>query len=739
MRDVDELLARMTLEEKCAQLRGVWFSSLATDLHPDPVKMAARLAHGAGHVTRISAETGLEPARTAECANALQRFLVEETRLGIPAIIHEEAVGGFCARRATQFPQGIGLASTWDPDLVEEVAGVIGHQMRSVGARLALSPVVDVARDPRWGRLEETYGEDPELSSRMAVAYVRGLQATGVGATLKHFVAYGVPDGGLNWGAVSVGPRQLRDDLSAPFRAAVNEASVASVMPSYNEVDGLPLHGSAELLRDYLRGELGFDGVTVADYWGVSSLGTFHHVAATTEDAGRLALVAGVDVDLPDGESYRCLPDDVAAGRLPERLVDEACRRVLVQKLDLGLFDDPYVDPVAAAQAFDRPEHLALARRAAAASVVVVSNDGTLPLRAGQRIAVLGPSADDPRLLLGDYHFPAHLELTHPDAAAVPAPGSDLSPVSGAAAPALVQNPTATVREALGRRHQVVDDLARADVAVVCVGGRSGLRRSDTSGEFRDVTDLGLAPEQVALVEQVAARGVPTVTVVIGGRAHSLAEVAACSNALVMAWLPGQQGGEALGDVLRGDVDARGRLPVSLLRSAGQVGLHSGAHCGGGRSMMWGPYVDAPETPLFSFGHGLSYTSWRYSDLAVDSGTTSEDLVLEVTVANTGTRPGTDVVQVFFGDDVASVGLPAERLLGFGRVDADPGEASTMRFTIPVGRLGFTGADLRYRVEPGTFSFRVGDLRAAVAITGPVQFPERNALPPVRVVAVETV
>jgi beta-glucosidase len=728
---VDDLLARMSLDEKCAQLGGRWYSGLATDGRPDPSKMAARLAHGVGHITRISAETALAPEDTATCANEVQRFLVEETRLGVPAIIHEEAVGGLCARGATQFPQGIGLASTWDPDLVEEITTAIGQEMRAVGARLALSPVLDIARDPRWGRLEETYGEDPELSSRLAVAFVRGLQRTGVHATLKHFVAYGVPDGGVNWGAVSVGPRRLRDVLAAPFRAAINEAKAASVMPSYNEVDGLPLHASPELLRAFLRDELGFDGVTVADYWGVSSLDTFHHVARDLADAGRLAGLAGVDVDLPDGNAFRSLPRAVEDGLVDQSIVDGACRRVLAQKVALGLFDEPYVDPTAATAVFRRHEHLALARRAAAASLVLLTNDGTLPLRAEQRVAVLGPSADDPRLLLGDYHFPAHVELSHA------APADDVAPHSGSAAPRLVQNPTPTVAQARRGRHQVVDQLAEADVAVVCVGGRSGLRHEDTSGEFRDVTDLGLQPEHVALVERVAGSGLPTVVVVIGGRAHALGEVAARANAVVLAWLPGEQGGEAVADVLCGAHDAAGRLPVSLLRTTGQVGLHSGSQRGGGRSMMWGDYVDSPVTPLFPFGHGLSYTTWDYSDLAVEAGGTEDDLELSVTVTNTGGRRGAEVVQVYFRDEVASVGLPESRLLCFRRIETDPGRAVRVRFRVPAGRLGFTGADLRYRVEPGVFTFLAGGLQTTVELTGDVAFPVRNDLEPATVLSVD--
>ena len=472
MVDVDELLSQMTVEEKCAQLAGVWFAELATDHLPDPAKLESVLTHGIGQVSRVSAQTGAAPVDTAAMANQIQRHLVEQTRLGIPAIVHEESTGGFCARQATQFPHGTGLAATWDPELAEEVAAVIGRQLRAVGARMTLAPVVDVARDPRWGRVEETYGEDPELASRMAVAYVRGVQSQGVISAVKHFVGHGAHEGGLNWGWVSAGPRHLRDVLAAPFRAAINEAGAGGIMPSYNEVDGLPLHGSRELLTDLLRDELGFEGVTVADYFGVSNLRDFHRTAVDAADAGRQALLAGLDVELPSYDCYRTLPEQVEAGTVAIDVIDAACRRVLVQKVEIGLFDDPYVDAGVASATFDTPEDRALARRAVAESVVVVANDGVLPLQPGLRVAVVGPSADDARRFLGDYHFPSHLELA----------AADLAPQGESVSDVLPQNPTPTVVEALRGRVDLVDDPAGADVAVVCVGGRSGLTQEDTLG-----------------------------------------------------------------------------------------------------------------------------------------------------------------------------------------------------------------------------------------------------------------
>ena len=724
MTDIDELMTRMTLEEKCAQLGCLWFSGLLVDSEIALDRLALAAADGIGQVGRIAIEAGSGPARVAELGNRVQRYLVEETRLGIPAVVHEESTGGFCAREATQFPQGINLASTWDPALVERVAAVIGRQMRAVGARMTLAPVVDIARDARWGRLEETYGEDPELASRMGVGYVRGVQSQGVVATAKHFLGYGAPEGGFNWAWSSMGPRHLRDVIAAPFRAVINEAGVGAIMPSYNEIDGLPLHGSPELLTELLRMELGFTGVTVADYFGVGSLEDFHHCAGDEADAARLALLAGLDVELPSYWCYRQLPALVNSGAVPLQAVDSSCRRVLAQKDELGLFEQPYVDASAAAALFDTVEDRALARQAASASIVLLTNDGVLPLRVGARVAVLGPSADDPRLLLGDYHFPAHLELQKEEA--------ELSPVGSEFAELPPQNLTPTPLEALRQRVDVVDDMGQAEVAVVFVGGRSGLTRKDTSGEFRDAADLRLLPEQLALISETSARGVPVVVVVIGGRAHSLSEVVPQANALVLAWLPGEEGGNALADVLCGEVDASGRLPVTLLRTVGQVGVHSGAHHGGGRSMIMDDYVETPASPLFPFGHGLSYTTWEQSDLTIEAATTDDDVVIALNVTNTGDRSGTEIAQVFFRDEVASVGLPAKRLLAFQRVVCDPGASTRLKFRVPAGRLGFTDGDLRYRIEPGEFTFTVGDLSETVTITGDVTFPDRNALSPAR-------
>jgi beta-glucosidase len=676
--------------------------------------------------------------------NAIQQVAVERTRLGIPIFVHEESVGGFCHRDATVFPQALGLAATWDPGLVAQVASVIRMQMRAVGARLALAPVVDVARDPRWGRVEETYGEDPVLSGALATAYVRGLQTgdlrDGVAATAKHFLAYAMSEGGRNWGPVQMGPRELREVYAEPFAAAIREADLAAVMNSYASVDSLPCTGSPAILTELLRDELGFGGAVVSDYWSIPQLVEHHRVAATEGEAARLALLAGLDMELPAQQCYGApLKAEIEAGRVPMEVVDTSVRRVLRLKFRLGLFEDPYVDAEAANAQFQTPEQRALARRAVAASAILLANDGVLPLSpAVRRVAVIGPGADDPRLLQGDYHYPAHVEIVY--RAPADTFGSDLVPRAGGAyAPGPYFTPHVTplagLRAALGdgvevryaRGCEVLDDdrsgfdeavaAARdADVAVVVVAGRSGLLRPVTVGEGNDATSLDLTGVQQELVDAVAEGGTPLVVVVLSGRVHTLARAAARANALLQVFPAGEEAGNGLADVLTGTVNPSGRLPVSLPRAVGQVPIHVGTRAGGERAMLFGDYVDAPTTPLFPFGHGLSYTTFAYGDLAVRATTTAEPVEVSITVRNTGGRAGDEVVQLYCRDVVASVARPNQMLVGFARVSLAPGQARRLRFTVHPSRLAFYDPQMRFVTEPGAFTFGVGasssDIRA---------------------------
>jgi beta-glucosidase len=764
----EDLVGRMTLDEKLAQLGCVWSTQLVEHDAFSEARALELLAHGTGHVTRIGAATGLRPRESAAFLNAIQRFLVERTRLGIPALVHEESCAGFTARDATQFPQAIGLAATFDPDAVLAMARVIRAQMLAVGARQTLAPVLDVARDPRWGRTEETFGEDPYLASRLGVAYVRGMQGddlrSGVAATGKHFLAYGASEGGLNHAPAHVGPRELREVYARPFAAAIREAGLASVMNAYNEVDGLPCGGSPEILDDLLRGELGFAGVVVADYFAVRLLETFHRVAADRGEAAARALAAGIDVELPALDCYGApLRAQVEAGRVPLARVDRAVRRALELKFALGLFEAPCVDAERAAEPYDTPASVALARELARRSIVLLRNEaGLLPLDpAASPLAVIGPAADDVRLLLGDYHYPAHLEIVYARAGApggiAPAPEapafrpgpyfrpmvSVLAGVRAALAPG-TELRFARGCDVLDESREGFDAAVRAArgaaAAIVAVGGRSGLVPQCTSGEFRDASHLGLTGVQEELVEAVAATGTPTVVVLVNGRPLALARLAERVPALVEAWLPGEQGGHAVADVLFGRASPGGRLPISLPRSVGQVPVYHGHKSGGGRSQMFGDYSDGPARPLFAFGHGLSYTRFEYADLAIEPGTVTafEPVAIAIRVTNAGERAGDEVVQLYARDLVASVTRPVRQLVGFQRLALAPGEARRVVFQLDPSQLAFVGPGLRWRVEPGRFAVQVGasseDVRAegSLEIVGGVRELDSSEIVPTR-------
>jgi beta-glucosidase len=747
---VEDLLSRMTLDEKIAQLGCLWSTALVQGDTFDPDVVAAKMPHGIGQITRIGASTGLRPRESAALMNAIQRVAIERTRLGIPIFVHEESVGGFCHRDATVFPQALGLAATWNPALVEQVAAVIREQMLAVGARLALAPVLDVARDPRWGRVEETYGEDPVLAGVIGTAYVRGLQTDdlrrGVAATGKHFLAYAMSEGGRNWNPVQMGPRELREVYAEPFAAAIREAGLAAIMNSYASVDGLPCAGSPAILTDLLRGELGFQGAVVADYWSVPQLFSFHRVAADRGEAARLALLAGLDMELPATECYGApLKAEVEAGRLPMAVIDTAVRRVLRMKFQLGLFEHPYVDPDAASAHFQTPAQRALARRAVAESVILLTNDGILPLAPHlRRVAVIGPGADDARLLQGDYHYPSHLENIYlrpqpqPGATTL---GEDLVPHAGGAyAPGPYFTPHVTplagLRAALGSGVEVfyakgcevlgddrsgfeaaVQAARAAEVAIVVVAGKSGLHRPVTVGEANDATSLDLTGVQTELVEAVAATGTPLVVVVLSGRVHTLERIAARANALIQLFPPGEEGGNGLADVLTGAVSPGGRLPISLPRSVGQVPVYARYRAGGDRAMFFGDYIDSPTTPLFAFGHGLSYTSFAYEQFSVRGTTTDAPVEVSLVVRNTGTRAGDEVVQLYVQDQVASVARPDRMLVGFARVALEAGQARTVRFVVHPSRLAFYDPQMRFVVEPGRFWFGVGASASAIRAT----------------------
>jgi len=743
---VRDLLARMTLEEKLAQIGCVWSTSLLENGAFSESRAREKLALGTGHVTRIGGATVLGPADSATFANAIQRFLVERTRLGIPAIIHEESCAGYTARDATCFPQAIGLASTWEPELIEEMTRAIRAQMRAVGAHHSLAPVLDVARDPRWGRTEETFGEDPYLISQMGIAYVRGLQGDdrtrGVVATGKHFLGYGASEGGMNWAPAHIPRRELLEVYATPFEACIREAGLASMMNAYNEIDGVPLGCSKELLDGLLRRQLGFDGVVVSDYFTVATLLQYHRVARDEGEAARLALEAGIDVELPALQCYGApLRQAIEAGTVDVALVDAAVSRLLRMKLQLGLFERPYVDASAAPAVFDTPEQRALARTLAQKSIVLLKNDGDLlPLDKNlSSLAVIGPSADSIRLLQGDYHYPAHLEMMfgeiregdlspRPDAvvdlaqhfvpmvsvlAGIQAKVSAQTRIHSAPGCAILGDSTDGFAAAVAAARQ-------SGVAVVVVGERSGLVEGCTSGESVDRADLGLTGMQQALVEAIVATGTPTVVVLLNGRPLAVPWIGEHVPAALEAWVPGEEGGAAVADVLFGDVNPGGKLPISLPRSVGQLPVYYSHKPSGGRSQWKGDYIDSSTQPLFPFGHGLSFTKFEYGGLQITPAQAGamDTVRISADVTNVGRRAGEEVVQLYVHDSLASVTRPVKELKGFKRIRLAPGEKRTLTFELAVSQLGFFDREMAFVVEPGTIEVMIGASSEDIRLLG---------------------
>jgi beta-glucosidase len=743
---VADLLARMTREEKVAQLGSFWAFEVVNETGLDGDRLAQLAGNGIGQITRLAGSTNLRPVEVAHTANEIQDYLIEETRLGIPAIVHEECLHGLIAWAAPCFQQSIGAAASFDPGVVAAMAATIRRRMLLTGARHALAPVLDIARDPRWGRIEETYGEDPYLAAALGVAYIEALQgpdlAHGVVATGKHMVGHGLAEGGLNQAPAHIGPRELRDEQLFPFEVAVRQAGIASIMPAYCDVDGVPCHASAELLDGILRGEWGFDGIVASDYMGVEMISTAHRLTAELAEAARLALVAGVDSELPRTVAYGTpLEAALDAGLVDDDLLDATVARVLRMKFRLDLFERPYVDPPTEAmlEALAADEAQA-ARALAQRSLVLVENDGALPLAGHRRVAVVGPIADSARDLLGDYshlvHMETLLEMRHGvDALGIVGDGEVFEPgdeLSGRrtildALRAVLVDAEVAYAPGTGIRSGADDDLSAAvdlvrasDVAIVVLGERSGLTDDSTTGEFRDRATLGFLGRQQELLEAAVATGTPVVLVVVSGRPLALEWAAAHCAAILLAWVPGDAGPDAIADTLTGAVNPGGKLPVSVPRTAGQVPFTYRHHPTGGHSQPKGDYVDGPVAPLWPFGHGRSYTAFAIDRLRVEDdeiATVDGETTIHVDVKNTGDREGDEVVQLYVRDVEASVARPVLELRGFRRVTLEPGECRSVSFTVSAEQFAYVGADHRRVVEPGGIEIHVGTSSAELPLT----------------------
>jgi beta-glucosidase len=781
---VETLLQQMTIDEKAMQLSAtmpIGLFGLDGLIESEATKV---LGGGIGQISALGMFGHKTPAATATAVNSIQRFLVEKTRLGIPAIFHNEALNGVLARDFTVYPTAIALAATWNPDGVKEMADLVRRQMRSIGLLQALSPVMDVARDARWGRVHETYGEDPYLVSAFSVAFTKGLQGgnlrEGVIATAKHFLGYAMTEGGQNMAATQATRRELREVYARPFAAAIQLAGLASVMNSYSEIDGIPVGASREILTGLLRDELGFEGTVVSDYTTVPMLHTRQRIAKDRAEAGVLALKAGLDVELPSTVGFgTLLAEQVRAGVVDEEVLDTSVRRVLRDKFALGLFERPYVDEDPIYLSVVAQQGVDLAQTLAAQSLTLLKDEESiLPLSTSvRRIAIVGPHADVVGFAFPGYTYPVGLGMLGGmmmggdggAMAGVDDFGMDMPPEAMAAAGAELGEAFAVTPEEYIRQHYgtislaeavralvpdaevtvvpgcgVLDEephdidaavaaAASADVVIAAFGGRGGwFVGANTEGEGSDTADIDLPMVQRALIESVAATGTPVIGVLSTGRPMALTETLPSLSALVHAYYGGQQGTRAIADALFGIMNPGGKLPYSMPRHTGQVPIYAGQHNGSGyrrpASDMHKGYRDLPSTPLFSFGHGLSYTSFAYGDVALSDATVEATGSIEVSVSveNTGAVAGDEVVQLYFSDTATGLVRPAQELVGFRRISLEPGAIQTVTFTVKLDQLAYLGIDGKtFILEPGAIHVLIGSAsddvraRATFDVVGP--------------------
>ena len=719
---LDNLLSKMTLEEKVGQLRCTlawnYCERKGNDVVLTPLFEKEVLQEGVGNPwTQRSLDNGLGPKLSARAANKMQRVVREKTRLGIPLFFAEEAPHGHMAIGSTVFPTGFGMAATWDAPLMHRVGDAIRRQVRSYGAQISYGPVMDLSRDPRWSRVEESFGEDPVLTATMASAEVAGLSTwhspedPGTIATLKHFIGYGTTWGGQNGGPSAITERDMLQNFLPPFKQAIDSGAL-SIMTSYNSLDGVPSTGSHELLTDILRNSWKFHGIVVSDLYSIDVMYSQHHVAASLEDAAIMALKAGVDMDL-GGLAYATLPHAVRSGHIPEALVDSAVIHVLRAKYDMGLFHNRYVDEKKAEKLVNTPADVALVRQVAQESITLLENhNNTLPLSKKMRVALVGPNADNVYNMLGDYTAPQPegRVKTVLDGFRAKLPASQIEYVKGCSVRDTTQQNIA----------EAVEAAKRSDVVVVVAGGSSardfktnykstGAAETDAntvsdmdSGEGFDRASLSLLGLQEQLLKALKATGKPLVVVYIEGRPLDKNWAAANADALLTAYYPGQEGGNAIADVLFGDVNPSGRLPISVPRSVGQLPVYY-------NHVLPEPhdYVEMTARPLYAFGYGKSYTTFDYSNLRV-AAVSKDSVTVSFDVTNTGSRDGAEVVQLYLNDSVASVAQPVKQLRRFARVPLAKGETKHVVFTLHASDLSIINAQKQWAVEPGWFNVMVG-------------------------------
>lgn len=766
-RRVEDLLARMTLEEKAAQLCGDLAAAFIVDGQVELGALREKFPHGHGRFTQYSLVGLTSPRRIAEISNSVQDYFVKETRLGIPVALQTENLCGYPAAGGTLFPAMINLGCTWDPELAGEMGAVIGQESRAVGITSAMSPVIDVSRDPRWGRTYETFGEDPYVVSQFGVAYIKAMQAQGVSCIAKHFLGYAETQAGLNAAAARINDRELYETFATPFEAADKLAHLGGMMANYGEIDGLPVIMNPRIARKLLREVMGFKGMLTSDGAAILKLYNYYRLSKTYEEAGLLAKRGGCDTEIPVGAAFRNLPNYVRSGELDESVLDESVRRVLTIKFDTGLFENPYCDEGKVLVSMNSSEKNALSEKIAAKSLVLLKNDGLLPLKKGIRLAVIGPHADSLRYPVSGYTYPAYIEMMEAGIQGQDTTFNGIADEQAKADRAGGKKPAGpfaimynlfsreeqaqlkdmntvlrgmgarSLREVLAGRGEVVyaqgcDIIGpssegfgdavraaeRADAVILALGGNSGWVNV-TGGEGKDRQVLDLPGVQQQLLEAVAAVGKPVAVVLYGPGVFAVNWAQAHVSAILQAFMPGQFASKAVADALYGDVNPGGKLTMSVPRGVGQIPIFynhkngSGYHSGedsNASTIFSGGYVDGPSDPLYHFGHGLSYTSFEIRDLALSSRELSTDGVLKVScmVKNTGRMTGDEVVQLYTSFFGAHVCRPVMELRGFRRVTLAPGETAQITFHLDTRQMGYYNEDMSFVVEPGLLTVMVG-------------------------------
>ncbi|HHW47403.1 MAG TPA: beta-glucosidase [Clostridiaceae bacterium] len=744
---VEDLLSRMTLDEKIAQLVSRWHYEFFNEKEFDK-KVSELLRDGLGTISWLLPP--LDPEENVKVMNRIQKYAVEETRLGIPVIFHGEALAGGLFYGATYFPTAIGLASTWEPELISEMCSLVREQMYEYGVRIVFSPVLDIARDPRWGRIGETYGEDPYLASQMGMAFVKAMQGSdltkGIACTGKHFLGYAAGEGGRNRNVASIGKRELYEIYARPFEAVIKNSKVKAIMNSYGVIDNVPVAASREILTGLLRKKLGFDGIVVSDYGAVAQLYAFNRSAKNLEDAAVQAITAGIDIEQPDPVAYPCLKDAIAKGIISEEVINSSVRRMLKLKFELGLFEQPYA-PGDVKRAINRRECRELAYKLAVKSLVLLKNeDNILPLDKDiDEIAVVGPNAGHIRCFFGGYSPVAMREITPEALNSVEAKGNAQkahcneidafarqyykNSISVLEAISEIVSKNTRINYAKGCEltgnavdgfGEAIEAVRRSRVAIAVMGGIEGLGATTTCGEGRDSVDITLPGVQRKLLEELYNTGKPIILVIMSSRPLEISWEASKFPAVLQAWSPGEEGGRAVAGVLFGDEVPGGKLPVTTLRNVGQIPLYYNRKPIYGNIDTYAEYIDGNNEPLFPFGHGLSYTEFQYSDLVFeeDKVDSNGSVSLSFSLKNVGRTAGEEVVQVYFRDMEANVARPVKELVAFKRVALEPGEHVKLKFEISLSQLAFYDKDMNFVVEPGGVEVFIGSSSQDIRLNG---------------------